>query len=140
MNKFSVLSILAAGLLGGSLTTSGCATSSTLFGKTAGIKKIDDGRLERHDAIFDMASTVCERCKACDNIGPGKKYAAQDDCEMAQRDIFNKLWPEGDCTKRGLQEDKYIECRERVKQYQCSNNLFDLGSIVTECRQSQVCS
>jgi hypothetical protein len=124
------------------LATGACATLG-IGGKTSGTsastKPADSHALDRTESIGEISTAVCERHKACSGFGQGKKYASQSDCEIQQRDEFNSRWPESDCGAHGLVKDKYIDCRERIKQYQCSSNVFDLGAILVECGAGKVC-
>ncbi len=111
---------------------SGSGTSASSLSK-------DGTAIDRTESIGEIATAVCERYKACNGFGKNKKYASQSDCEIQERDAFNGRWSESDCGSGGLNKAKYIDCRERIKQYQCSGNGFDLGAILTECGASQVC-
>ena len=122
-------------LLFSSLALQACGT-----GPNSDISPTSTDLMTRSDAVDHIATTACERADVCLQIGPDKKYPTQEDCVIEQRADFSKRWSAEMCgDPHAVIEGALASCETHVEQYTCSNSVFDLTGVLTECGEKDVC-
>ena len=100
---------------------------------------LEPSREDQRDAA---AGAYCERLDACGDIGAGERYASADDCAVAQRDLFNDLWPADKCSDGRINEERYDACVDKLRGVECNMNIFDvvdLAKFAADCNAGEVC-
>lgn len=92
----------------------------------------------REAAVTDAANTNCDTYSRCDQIGPDKAYASQDDCVSQRSNFWNDHWSASDCDGK-INPDKVQTCLDALQTIACNSLIDELKVINTQCAVADVC-
>jgi hypothetical protein len=89
------------------------------------------------ESARDQATTLtCQQFAACMEIGTGKTYPTQSDCEIQWQGNWDKAWPAADCEGK-IDQGAFETCLARIRGTTC--NAFDLLATLAVCSKANVC-
>lgn len=95
------------------------------------------GVTANEDAVIRLTDATCSRSVACNDVGPGKKYADHEACTReTKHDLQSKLRA-GECP-RGVKSEKLSDCLQEIQNQKCGN-VIDGITASTTCRKGNLC-
>jgi len=89
------------------------------------------------DAVNRLTVRRCERENECKNVGEGKRYEDNGNCEReVAHEIAAELRP-AVCTY-GVRGDRLEECMQTLRKEKCGNPMGTVSSLTT-CRTGRIC-
>lgn len=88
-------------------------------------------------AVTAIARARCTREQRCNNIGAGREYATEADCEASVRVSWEDDLNSFDCP-RGVNEAALGECLGEIRETRC-DELADALERWAKCAASEIC-
>ena len=95
------------------------------------------GSVAQTTARDQATARGCSYFAKCNQIGPGKTYTSEDDCDVKVRAYFNDQWPASECTN--IQSGDLDACLAAIDNTSCDNGLDFFNTVVNKCGKSAVC-
>jgi hypothetical protein len=91
-----------------------------------------------HGSTIDAITTVrCHREQACDNVGPGRKYASFNACSARLTPDSRAVARLQACAK-GIKEDALATCLEDIRTESCTSPLDTIDPLAS-CNYGLLC-
>jgi hypothetical protein len=91
----------------------------------------------REQARDQATTATCQRYVMCDQIGAGKAYPSEPDCEIQWTAYWDKAWPAADCDGK-IDQSAYGVCLNAIGGTSCTN-ILDLIGTLAKCGKMNVC-
>jgi Family of unknown function (DUF6184) len=88
-------------------------------------------------AVRSITSARCEREQRCDNVGPGKKWESEGECETKTRAEWREDLNKYECPQ-GIVQAELDECLVNIREESCGNP-FDTIARAVQCNASDIC-
>jgi len=123
--------LIACGGSNGPAVTGSAAVPERPVGATNAQKTADA------NIVTQLATARCERERACNNVGPGDKYASREVCMDQMRGSLANDLNGYDCP-RGIDRDALERCTAAIGVEEC-NHPLDTLSRMEKCRTGALC-
>ena len=89
------------------------------------------------ESARDQATTLtCQQFATCMDIGTGKTYPTQEDCEIQWKANWEQAWPAADCEGK-IDQGAFETCLARIRGTTC--NVVDFFATLGVCGKANVC-
>jgi Family of unknown function (DUF6184) len=93
---------------------------------------------QSRSAAEAIAESRCKRESRCENVGDGKKFSSNTDCQDRIRADWKEDLNSRECPK-GVHQDQLDECLTAIAQESC-DSPFDSLERISECMANQICA
>lgn len=133
-SAFPVLRVLLV-LVAGTAALAACHHETTTA--TPSMTSTTAASLSNDRAIELLAQVRCDHMANCNDIGPGRKYMAQDDCMTDLRSKEANHLAQSECSI-GIDPQRLDRCVSEIRDSRCGNVMERFESQMS-CRTSQLC-
>lgn len=93
----------------------------------------------RAAAVGEAAYADCDTATRCEQIGPDKAYASDQDCLTSRSSFWSDHWAVADCEGK-IAPAKVQTCLDALEAINCDSLIDQLKVINTQCATTEVCS